>query len=404
MVGEISISGEISLQEVTTVPEISVEELYRRISEPNNIFLLDVRNQEEYDAWRVEGRFTPETAHIFYGDFIEDEGTAVEKILPEREVVVVCAKGGASAYVASILSDNYGIQAVNLAGGMTEWGNYYHIQPVVEGQSFNVYQVIRVARGCLSYILVSQGQAAVIDPLRHTGHYIKFLKEAQASLKLIIDTHAHADHISGGPELAAINATPYYLHPYDAIHPFDMLPASLPYQPLWDRQEFRLGELSLHVLHVPGHTLGQVNLLVEAVDGSSFLFTGDNLFLQSFGRPDLGGRGEAWAPLVYRSIFEIVKGQVPGLALVLPGHFAKHVEARSDGPFAATLDSLWKNNIDLQSGSRDEFIQHILAHLPAMPEQYIEIKRVNGGLSHPDEEAASELELGKNVCALSTAY
>ena len=404
MAGETEISNEITIQEDLSVPEISVEELYRRISQPNDIFLLDVRNQEEFETWRVEGRYTPETVHLFYGDFIEEEEAVVDRIPRGREVVVVCAKGGASAYVAGVLSQSYGIQAVNLAGGMAAWGNYYHIQPVVAGESYKIYQVMRVARGCLSYILESQGQAALIDPLRHTAPYIEFLEQAGASLALIIDTHAHADHISGAPELAATIGAPYYLHPYDAIHPFDMLPARLHYQPLQDGQELELGELSLRVLHVPGHTLGQVNVLAQAGDGASFLFTGDNLFLQSFGRPDLGGQGEAWAPLVYQSIFEKIKGIVPGQALVLPGHFAKHEEARPDGLFAAALDSLWQSNADLQIVSREAFIQYILSHLPVLPEQYIEIKRVNGGLSHPDEEAASELELGKNVCALSTAY
>jgi glyoxylase-like metal-dependent hydrolase (beta-lactamase superfamily II)/rhodanese-related sulfurtransferase len=397
-------SQELSFETQASVPEITVAELYRRISEPNEIFLLDVRNPEEFESWRVEGRYTPQTVNFFYGDFIEDEAAGIQKIPTGREVVVVCAKGGASDFVADILRSSYDIPAVNLAGGMEEWGSYYHTQPVIETASFSIYQNIRVARGCLSYIVISQGQAALIDPLRHTEQYIQFLEEAGASLVLIVDTHAHADHISGGPMLAEMSGAPYYLHPYDAIHPFDMLPASLPYQPLHDGQHFKLGELSLRTLHVPGHTLGQVNLLAETSDGNSFLFAGDNLFLQSFGRPDLGGQGEGWAPLVYRSIFETIKNTVPGQALVLPGHFARHEEAAPDGLFAVSLDSLWKNNTDLQVRGRDEFIQHVLANLPAMPEQYIEIKRVNGGLANPDEEAAVELELGKNVCALSTAY
>jgi glyoxylase-like metal-dependent hydrolase (beta-lactamase superfamily II)/rhodanese-related sulfurtransferase len=403
MDSELETSQELSLQETPDVPEISVSELYRRISQPNEIFLLDVRNQEDFDAWRVEGRYTPETMHLFYGDFMEDEQAAAAKIPNRDEVVVVCAKGGASAYVAEILRGS-GIQAVNMAGGMEDWGRFYDIQTVRESEAYSIYQVSRPARGCLSYILVSQGQAALLDPLRHTGAYLEKLEQAGASLAFILDTHAHADHISGGPALAEMSGAPYYLHPYDGIHPFDMLPAVIPYRPLQHAQELRLGELTLEILHVPGHTLGQVNVLVRAGSGETYLFTGDNLFIQSFGRPDLGGQGASWAPLVYQSIFETIRGQVPPSALVLPGHFARHEEAGPEGLFAAELESLWTSNRDLQVESREEFIQHVLGHLPAMPQQYIEIKRVNGGLSHPDEEAASELELGKNVCALSTAY
>jgi glyoxylase-like metal-dependent hydrolase (beta-lactamase superfamily II)/rhodanese-related sulfurtransferase len=404
MAGETNTSQAISFQTDSGTPQITADELYRRISQPNQFFLLDVRNPEEFEAWRVEGRYTPETVNIFYGEFIENEQACVAQIPQGREVVVVCAKGGASDFVADILRSSYDMNAANLAGGMVDWGNYYHTQPVFESEGCSIYQTMRVARGCLSYILVSDGQAALIDPLRHTYPYLHFLEQSEASLALILDTHAHADHISGGPELAKITGAPYYLHPYDAIHPFDMLPATIAYQPIQNSQEFRLGELSLRILHVPGHTLGQVNLLVETGAGSSFLFSGDNLFLQSFGRPDLGGQGKSWAPLVYRSIFETVKGLVPGKALVLPGHFARHDEAGPDGLFAARLERLWESNTDLQHADQEKFIQFVLGNLPEMPEQYIEIKRVNGGLSEPDEETALELELGKNVCALSTAY
>jgi glyoxylase-like metal-dependent hydrolase (beta-lactamase superfamily II) len=91
--------------------------------------------------------------------------------------------------------------------------------------------------------------------------------------------------------LAEATGANYYLHPYDAIHPFDMLPAQIPFDMLQDGQTFTLGDLSLQVIHTPGHTLGQVNFLAAGPDGESYLFTGDNLFLESFGRPDLGGQG-----------------------------------------------------------------------------------------------------------------
>jgi glyoxylase-like metal-dependent hydrolase (beta-lactamase superfamily II) len=139
-------------------------------------------------------------------------------------------------------------------------------------------------------------------------------------------------------------------------------------------------------------------------EGESFCFSGDNLFLQSFGRPDLGGQGEAWAPLVYRAIFKTIPENLPEEGWVLPGHYARPDEARDDGRYASRLSEIWEFNRDLQISSREDFLQHVLAHLPEMPPQYVQIKRVNAGLVVPDEEQASELELGKNICALSTAY
>jgi glyoxylase-like metal-dependent hydrolase (beta-lactamase superfamily II)/rhodanese-related sulfurtransferase len=384
--------------------QIPIEDLYRRINQPNDLFLLDVRNEEDYESWRIEARFTPETVNIFYGEIIEDEDMLVERVPKDRLVVVLCAKGGASDYVAEILRNRFGIQAVNVKEGMAGWGNFYQIQAVVEKENYQIFQINRAARGCLSYILASRGQAAVIDPLRHIDLYRESLKEKDAQLAFILDTHAHADHISGGPALAKATGAGYFLHPYDGIHPFDMLPAKLSYEMLRDGQTFSLGVLSLRVIHTPGHTLGQVNFLVKDGEGDSYLFSGDNIFLQSFGRPDLGGQGSAWAPLVYETIFHKVKEQVPERALLLPGHFASPQEAGEDGLFARPLARVWAENSDLQVTERAEFIDYVLSHLPQMPQQYIEIKRVNAGWSSPDEEEASELELGKNICALSTAY
>jgi glyoxylase-like metal-dependent hydrolase (beta-lactamase superfamily II) len=287
---------------------------------------------------------------------------------------------------------------------MVAWGNFTCFRTVLQHQEYQIYQVDRVARGCLGYILISQGQAALIDPLRQIEPYEDFLKTHNARLSLILDTHAHADHISGGAALAAKTGAPYYLHPYDAIHPFDLLPAVIPYQALFDGQELSLGSLSIQVIHTPGHTLGQVNYLVRGDQGSSIVFTGDNIFIESFGRPDLGGQGKAWAPIVYQTIFEKFKAHIPADAWLLPGHYADTREANLDGVFIKSLADVWRENTALQFTDREAFINYTLGHLPPMPTQYVQIKRVNIGLATPSEAEASELELGKNICALSEAY
>ena len=398
-------SGETKIE----IEEITVAEFYEKISQENDLLLLDVRSQDDFESWRIESRYTPETMHIPYQIFAEDGPDALEELpdlmaIPDdREIVAVCAKGGASDFVAAILRDE-GKTAVNLIDGMIAWGNYYVVRPIVENGSYQIYQVDRVARGCLSHVLVSQGQAAIIDPLRHVAHYNELLESVGAQLSLLLDTHAHADHISGAIALAEATGVPYYLHPYDAIHPFDMLPAVIDYEMLHDGQRFRLGDLTIQVLHTPGHTLGQVNYLATDQTGQSYAFTGDNIFLQSFGRPDLGGQGEAWAPIVYDTIFHKFKENVPDNTWILPGHYAAFEEANGEGVYTKRLADLWRENIGLQFEHQDHFITYVLTHLPQMPEKYVEIKRVNIGLTQPDERMASELELGKNVCALSDAY
>ena len=388
---------------IENTEQVSTQTLYQVLQKENDVFLVDVRNEDEYESWKIETRHTPETVNIPYFEFFEHEEESISKIPKDRPIVVVCAKGGASDFVASMLEEE-GIPASNIADGMIGWGNLHIFHPVVEEETFQIYQVDRIARGCLSYVLISDGKAVIIDPLRHVQYYEEFLERKDAKLELLLDTHGHADHISGGSELSKKTGVPYYMHPYDGIHPFDMLPAKLDYNMLYHHQEFDIGEFNIQVHHVPGHTLGQVNFLVKASDGSQYFFTGDNIFIQSFGRPDLGGQGEAWAPIVYETIFERVKENISEDALVLPGHYATPNEADPDGLFAKTLGDIWRENSDLSDTDREQFIKFVLNHLPEMPQQYVEIKRVNAGLSNPDEEEASELELGKNICALSTAY
>ena len=382
---------------------MTMAEIYQRLVDKNDLFIVDVRNEEEFSSWHIETAKGAEIVNIPYFNFIEDEEDSVAKVKTEKEVVVVCAKEGSSAFVADVLYQ-HGIKADYLAGGMKEWGNHYVFRTVATADNFEVYQIDRVARGCLSYVFISNGEAIIVDPLRHIDKYVDFLNEKNATLKVILDTHAHADHISGGPELSEKTDAPYYLHPYDGIHPFDILPPKIHFSMLEDGAEFSAGDLTVKSIHTPGHTLGQVTFLFKASTGEQFFCSGDTVFLESFGRPDLGGQGEKWAPIVYESLYKIIKNNVSGETLLLPGHYAQPTEAGEDGLFAKTMQAMWENNSAMQYTEREDFIEYVLNHLPTMPEQYIEIKRVNAGLVSPDEEGMSELELGKNICALSEAY
>ena len=381
---------------------LTPNELYQVISKKNNFILLDVRNPKDFQTTRIEGCYTPETLNIPYFDFIEEEKTAVDKLPKDREFIVVCNKGNSSAFVAEILAQHQ-IKAHSVKGGILAWGNTYVTHTIAETEGYQIIQVDRPARGCLSYILISQNEAAVIDPARHLAIYQELLASKGARLKFVFDTHAHADHISGGNALAESAHVPYYLHPYDGIHPFDMLPAKMPFEMLKDGSSFTLGGLTILALHVPGHTLGLVNFLVSAETGEQYFFSGDSLFIQSFGRPDLGGQGKAWAPLVYTSLFETIPKRVPSNSVVLPGHYANPQEANEDLSFKITLADLFHQNKDLQV-PREAFQEYVLEHLPSMPTQYQQIKRVNLNLATSSEQEASELEMGKNICALSSVH
>jgi glyoxylase-like metal-dependent hydrolase (beta-lactamase superfamily II)/rhodanese-related sulfurtransferase len=372
--------------------------LYEDILAHRPLFILDVRNEEDVARWPIEGHRV-DTLNIPYYEFLEDEEASVARLPANREMVVVCAKGGASDYVAEILRSK-DFRAYNLEGGMIALGGYYDLRDIISQPHARIVQVARLARGDLSFVLISDGQALVVDPLRHIENYLRLVEEAGARITLIFDTHAHADHISGGVALAEETGAPYYLHPYDAIHPMDMLPARFGFESFRDGQTFRLGQLDVEVIWFPGHTLGLVNFLATAPTGERFFFTGDGVFLHSFGRPDLGGKGETWTPILYNSLFNVLPGRVPDEALLMPGHFSLFTEARAGGRFAAPLSQVRRLNEWLTPQPKETFVKYVLDHLPVFPPQYVEIKRANLGLVSPTENEASELELGRNICAL----
>jgi glyoxylase-like metal-dependent hydrolase (beta-lactamase superfamily II)/rhodanese-related sulfurtransferase len=383
-----------------TKTAITVAELDEMIERGDSFLLLDVRNQDEFERWKIEGRNPFETLHIPYFQFIENEDESANRVPKGKQVVVVCAKGGSSEYVAGVLRER-GYDAVNLEGGMIAWGNYYRVRRIEAVTDVALYQIIRVARGDLAYAVVSNGEGILIDPTRHTEQYTNLAEREGFKIVAIFDTHAHADHISGGPKLAKELGVPYFLHPYDGIHPIDMLPATIEYEYLKDGFTFKFGNATLKGIHIPGHTLGNMAFLVN----DRYLFTGDSIFIVSVARPDLGGRGQEWAPIHYESLYKKLL-VLPDETLVFPAHFATASrEGRPDGTFYDTLGNIKRNNPrEYQSPSKEAFVEFILSTLPVFPPQYVDIKRVNAGLLVPDEEKAQELELGKNVCALAGAY
>ncbi len=286
-----------------------------------------------------------------YFAFIEDEENSIKKVPRGPRIVVLCAKGGSSDYVAQLLRD-HGYEAMNVAGGMIAWGNLHEFRPVVREKNLEIHQVDRVGKGCLSYVVLTPAGSIVIDPSRQVKNYLDFAASHGSEIRMVIDTHAHADHISGGAALSQAAQARYYLHPFDAIHPMDALRARFQFEPLWDGKELELGGVTIRTIHTPRHTLGEVSLLLN----EKYLLTGDTLFIHSAGRPDLGGRGEPWSHDMYTTLFNRLRA-IPEAALVLPGHYSDLAEANGDGTFAARFDEIRKTNDLLRPRTEQEFVQ-----------------------------------------------
>lgn len=393
--------------------EITFRELSEKLHKGFNPVIFDVRNEDDAKKSNVTDYFdslrymnvpyfymleesTSDDYEQVLRDYINKHFS--EKLKKDQPIVVVCAKEGTSAMIAKAFSET-GYDALSINGGMTAWGKYYETRDVVNEPDLKILQVVRLARGCLGYICISGNEAIVIDPSHHLDTYEEILKKDSIKLKAVFDTHVHADHISGGKELADKWNVPYLMHPYDGIHPIDMLPATFDYEYLKDQFKVKFGNAEIDSLHIPGHTLGNMAFMING----KYLFTGDSIFVNSIARPDLGGKGETWAPIHYESLKRLLA--LDDTTLILPAHFSKAEEVNQHGVFAATLGELKKTNEDLiltmKATDPGQFTEFILSSLPDFPSEYVEIKRVNLGLVNLGEEEVYELEVGKNLCALA---
>ena len=362
----------------------------RYVMEDKDLFILDVRNREAYADWKIEGRRF-EYLNIPYFELLD----GVEEILPEipedKDVLVVCAKEGSSVMVAEMLAEA-GRPAAYLEGGMKAWSQ--HLEPVKVGDlegGGELYQVVRLGKGCLSYMAISGGEAAVIDAVRFIDVFIEFAREKNVNITHVFDTHLHADHISGGRKIAEQAGASYYLPPKDAKEDvFD-------YVPLVDGLTIELGAAKMKVaaIYSPGHTIGSTSFMIDG----RYLLTGDILFIDSIGRPDLAGVAEDWVADLRETLYDTYRLLAEDLT-VLPAHFMALEEVNQDGSIAKRLGDLLIENHGLNIGEEAEFRRTVTENLPPQPNAYQEIRYVNMGKISPDQEEQTEMEIGPNRCAV----
>ena len=376
-------------------PQIPPQELAERLDRGEPLQVLDIRAPEKV-----------ERGHIVLGPELEFHAHPNSKLfaLPDvtaldldttRPIAVVCGHGNSSKKATAFLRAR-GYEAYSVIGGMAAWETVYvarHLSPTPSLS--HVVQLDRVGKGALSYVLVSDGDALVVDPGRHIERYDALLTELRATPAAVVDTHIHADYVSGARAAAARWQVPYFLHADDAVSPYDQTPGKLTYQALGDGDTIAFGRATLRAVHVPGHTLGSLALLAD--DGLAL--TGDFLFVQSVGRPDLAGRSESWAKLLWQSL-ERARQTWLGDLLVLPAHYASEAERRADRAVAARFDVISATNTAAAIQDERVFLKWIADHTTNFPDAYRTIKETNLGLVDVAEADAEILESGPNQCAV----
>ncbi|NLV15385.1 MBL fold metallo-hydrolase [Haloarcula argentinensis] len=398
-------------------PDVEVEStdpesLKNRIDAGEDVMLLDARMQSDYDEWRIDGENVT-SINVPYFEFLEDdidEGV-LDRVPDDREVTVLCAKGGASEYVAGTLAE-HGYDVNHLEDGMNGWASIYE---AVEVERYDgagtLLQYQRPSSGCLGYLLYNDGEAAIIDPLRaFTDRYLEDAADLGVDLQYALDTHIHADHISGVRDLdaegvegvipeAAVDRGVTY-----AAEQSSTSPASQPRQDAdaltttEDGDTFDVGDATIETVSTPGHTTGMTSYLVDG----SLLATGDGLFIESVARPDLE-EGDEGAPEAARMLYESLQQRVlplPDDTLVGGAHFSDAAEPAEDGTFTAPISELVEE-MDALTMDEDAFVELVLSDMPPRPANYEEIIATNLGQNAVDDEEAFTLELGPNNCAAS---
>ena len=378
------------------VDSVDPEALKSRIDRGDNVHLLDARMANEYDEWRIDGE-TVESINIPYFEFLDEEidDDVLAQIPDDKHLTVLCAKGGASEYVAGALADR-GYDVDHLEDGMNGWASIYEAHEVTDyAGAGTLLQYQRPSSGCLGYLLYDDGEAAIIDPLRaFSDRYLADAEKLGVDLKYAFDTHIHADHISGLREMAEAGV--------EAVIPEAAVDRGVTYADKMtltsDGDTFAVGSATIETVFTPGHTTGMTSYLVD----DSLLATGDGLFIESVARPDLE-EGDEGAPEAAAMLYESLQTKVlalPDETLIGGAHFSDVAEPADDGTYTAPLGELVDRMAALTM-DESEFIDTVLADMPPRPANYVDIIETNLGQQEADDEEAFTLELGPNNCAAS---
>ena len=358
---------------------ISVAELQELLAAHRPVTVLDVRSPSDVD-WEIPGAIHMDA----YAELQSGRLGPLADLSPAQGPIVTVCGAGRTAGIATELLRAKGVAALTLDGGMRSWSLAWNTaQIMISG--CQVVQVRRTGKGCLSYIVESQSEAIVIDASVDLDVYVRLLSERGWRLVAVADTHIHADHLSRSRQLAHLEGAALLLPTQNR--------AEYPFRPVADGDRIVFGSTALVGMRTPGHTAESTTYLLD----NTAAFTGDTLFLNSVGRPDLeGGTPQELASrarLLHMSVSRLL--QLPEATQVFPGHVSEAISF--DGRMLRTTVGTIRDTVALARLEEAAFVQAVLARIPPNPPNHSRIVEFNERGELPGDP--SELEAGANRCA-----
>jgi glyoxylase-like metal-dependent hydrolase (beta-lactamase superfamily II)/rhodanese-related sulfurtransferase len=400
-------------------PKIKAESLKLKIDQGDDIYILDVRTAEEHKSWKVSYDKYKDSAVIPI-DILLSSPDALKKIPKDKEIITFCGHGNRSMSAAKTLSEK-GYNAKSIEGGLHSWNNVYDIAsiPTVKNTNVKIWQIRRVSKGCIGYIIVSSANnnkknAIVIDATCSIDEPIsKIVDENDLTVTKLIDTHIHADHISGATKLAKTYGAHVYissLEGYDMTNSQDNKDDEVTIHQIKEADRIQIGEgVFLTAIHTPGHTNGSMcfrlhsgndikyeNFDINNNNKTNYLFTGDTLFVDGVGRPDLHKKAEEFSNNLYNSYHQKILN-LPNETIILPAHFSCSFE--HEKPISSSLAAL-KEKVKLLSTTKDKFVKFITNTVMGPPNNYKEIIEINRSLIPCNKIEMKDLEVGPNSCGI----
>jgi glyoxylase-like metal-dependent hydrolase (beta-lactamase superfamily II) len=364
--------------------EIEAETLRQWLDAQQPVTVLDIRTDDDRAQWAIPGSLH---LNAYEALRVGRAGALANAVFPrDRPVVTVCNAGRVSQTAAEMLAAR-GFDARSLAGGMKAWSLAWNVAEVVlPDPSCRVIQVRRTGKGCLSYIVGSAGEAAVIDPSVSVDVYLDLASRHGWSIRDVLETHVHADHLSRARELVRQTGATLLLPPQDRVR--------FTFTAIADRERVSVGNAALTARHTPGHT----NESTSYVLNETAVFTGDTLFTSGVGRPDLHADPEAArqrARALFASLTRL-RALRPG-TVVLPAHASEPIAF--DGRAVATQMGDVETWLPGWLASETAFIERVTSKLPPTPPNFAHIVELNEAGEFPTSDPA-DLEAGANRCAV----